>query len=164
MVVHDALYLCFFYGYLFYTLKTIDTYLFFVHNRNKQYDLCVARRPPIVPQPRPQFFPPKIVSFTCMEKRPGLTSNQYLHYHKPEVQQDDRVMSMKITLESLEDELTKFRILLKKFSGSLVRGSWSSFMACLHEIILNLLVCLLKAYTERKERTDEVLTCIQKAG
>ena len=54
---------------------------------------------------------------------------------------------MKITLESLEDEFTKFRFSVKKFVRMDPPG-WNSLMACLLEIILNLL--LAKAYAERK--------------
>ena len=68
--------ICVSFAVIFHTLfSTIDTYISFYHNRNKQYDSCIARRPPIVPQPRPRHFPPKIVSFTCMEKRPRLRQN-----------------------------------------------------------------------------------------
>ena len=70
-----------------------------------------------------------------------------MHYHKPEVHQDDRIMAVKITLESQEDEFTKFRFSVKKFVLMDPPG-WNSFMACLHEIIINLLFA--EEYAERK--------------
>ena len=59
-----------------------------------------------------------------------------MHYHKPEVHQDDRIMSMRVTLKSLEEGLLNFNFKEEIWWQPVRGGSWSS---CLHEIILNLL-------------------------